>query len=219
MMDRSTFASTAAVVVALAVLVSTPQKAEAAFLSSNDWLAALSSQPSQMLATFPSYSLVTEDAFAITGPVQVNTTGQWAGFFGCNSAVNPCLGAYRAAYTLPFEIIGYRGDLFYDFSDSSSGPPAIIGLDVSDALGANPPTYTGFYGDFFAPTNTLLLSWPPGFVSTDDQTRFLLSSAQVVLAPVPEPSSLILLGGGLLVWAGSFRQAARAMRGPALDIC
>ena len=197
MSDRFRLTATVAAVVACCALA---RGAEAAYLARADWLAALPAQPSQTLLPFPGYSLVTQDAFGTTGPVQVNTSGQWTGQFGCDSRVFPCRGAYTATYLLPFAIIGYGGTLSYDFSQVGASP-RIAGLDVptgeDPARGLTFNDYNGFYGDFFAPTNVLTLSWPAGLRGTDDFTFFTLSSAQVVLAPVPEPSSLLLLGGVL----------------------
>ena len=210
MFGRSALAATVAAVAAFAPA----QDAAAAYLVEAGWLAALAAQPSQALLPFPGYSVVTQDAFGTAASVQVNTSGRWAGRFGCDSRVFPCSGAYTATYTLPFAITGYAGTLSYDFSQAGF-PPGISGLDVPDgsvpAPGLTLSDYNGFYGDLFAPTNVLTLTWPRGLRGTDDTTIFTLSSAQVVAAPIPEPSSLALLGG-LLSSACVLRRGTRPAR-------
>ena len=187
--------------VAAAALVALPgQRAEAAYTSSDAWASQLQAGPSQALVPFPSYTLVTQDAFGTTAPRQVNTSGQLSGNYGCNSAINPCSGAYRLTYTLPFDIVGFGGDLELRQVQTDFRPP----LDVPLTRTLEGRAYSGFYGDLFSPTNTITITWLPGLLSTDDFGSFTLRSAQVVPAPVPEPASALALAGALLL-AGWFR--------------
>lgn len=186
-------------------------RAEAAYTSSDAWAAQLQAGPSQSLVPFPSHTLVTQDAFGTTTPRQVNTSGQLSGNYGCNSAINPCSGAYRLTYTLPFDIIGFGGDLELRQFQTDFRPP----LDVPLTRTFEGRAYSGFYGDLFSPTNTITFTWLPGLLSTDDFGNFALSSAQVVPAPVPEPASALALAGALLLagWSRGLRPCPRRSAG------
>ena len=178
---------------------SAAQRAEAAFTSADAWNAQLQAGPSQTLVPFPDYALVTQDAFGTVGPTQVDTSGQLRGSYGCDSRVNPCSGAYRLSYTLPFDIVGFSGTLLLRQFQTDVRPLLDVPLTRSAAGGF---AYSGFYGDLFGPTNVITFLWSPGLLSTDDFGNIALTSAQVVLAPVPEPASALLLSGALLGVAG-----------------
>lgn len=183
--------STAALSVSL---VLTATNANAAYTDSSAFFAQLSSQPNQTLAPFPSYTLTTVDSFGTKGPTQVNTISQLSGSYGCNSLIFPCSGAYQLTYTLPFNIVGFEGNLQYSQAYGQETPIFDVPLGIRNGI-----NYNGFYDDFFSPTNTITLTWLAGINSTDDFGSFTLNSALVVLAStaVPEPASLAMLGLGV----------------------
>ena len=184
-----------AAILAATMLCGLATAANAAYTDSSAFFAQVGNQS---LVSFPSYSLVTEDSFGIKAPVQVNTNGQLSGDYGCDSRVFPCSGAYRLTYTLPFDIIGFEGNLQYSQAYGQETP--IFDVPLGNSGGGI--RYNGFYGDIFGPTNTITLVWRAGITSTDDFGSFNLSSAAVIRAPaaVPEPASLAMLGLGIVAF-------------------
>lgn len=176
-----------------ALLSFATNRANAAYTNSSLFFSQVSGQT---IVSFPSYTITTQDSFGITGPLQVNTSGQLTGEYGCNSQIFPCSGAYRLTYTLPFAIIGFEGNLQYNQAYGHETPIFSVPLGVTSGI-----NYNGFYGDIFGPTNAISLVWRAGITSTDDSGYFTLSSASVVLAPavVPEPASIVLLAVGIAV--------------------
>lgn len=162
-----------------------------AYLSAADWLAALPNTPI-VIESFPTYTTVVTDAFGSKGPFANNNGGEFTGNFFCNSAVYPCLGAFQITYTLPFEIIGFAGDLNYANGWYATTPVFPVPLSL------NPYNqYHGFYGEIFDPTATITLVWKPGLISTDSFANFQFDLPVVVRA-VPEPAALFLFISGLL---------------------
>ncbi len=203
MVFKHTMLSTAALSTLLAL---TTTSANAAYTDSNAFFAQLSGQANQTLASFPSYTLTTQDSFGISAPMLINSSGQLSGSYGCNSGIYPCSGAYRLTYTLPFAIIGFEGNLQYRQAYGQETP--IFSVPLGNSTNIN---YNGFYGEIFSPTNTITLTWQAGIVSTDDNGGFLLTSASVIPAStaVPEPASLATLGLSIVAF-GMLRRKASA---------
>ena len=175
------------------------------FLNGSDWTTALSGEPVEVLP-FPSYTAVSTDAFGTPGATgsHAGGGGTFAGAFGCHSLIFPCSGAYQITYSLPFEIIGFGGQLAYDNGFLSTTPVFAVPLSPSNS-------YDGFYGELFAATDELTLLWPAGLLSTDSFANFSFADAQVVRA-VTEPGPLLLLAFGLLVLGLHRVASARAPR-------
>jgi hypothetical protein len=225
-----------AVAMAAALTVVAPT-AEAAFVTQGEFRSALGGANSQ-LADMPAHSItITDNVGSYTPatigmPVPISLTtggepdrlsngrvfirpapteaGQLAGNFGCVSFAWPCLGAHTVTYTLPFEIIGLSGMLNLS---APNGQLSDIGFFEFPrnyvAPDGNPFRYNGFWGDTFAPTNTLTIVWSPGVFNTDNVGSFTLSNAQVVRAtPVSEPASMALFVAGLLGLLGVRRKLA-----------
>ena len=213
--------------IAAVLTVVAASTAKAAYLTQGEFRSALGGANSQMTA-MPAQSITITDnvgsytpaTIGVPVPISLMTggepdrfsngrvfirpasteAGQLGGNFGCVSFAWPCLGAHTITYNLPFEIIGLSGLLnlsvpngqlsdvrFFEFARNSVAPDG------------NPFRYNGFWGDIFAPTNTLTILWSPGVFNTDNFGGFTLSSAQVVRAtPVSEPASMTLFGAGLL---------------------
>jgi hypothetical protein len=175
------------------------------FLNAADWSTALSGEPVELLA-FPAYTAVSTDAFSTPGASgsHAGGGGTFAGVFGCNSLIYPCSGAYQITYSLPFEIIGFGGQLAYNNGYLPTTPVFAVPLSPSNG-------YDGFYGELFAPTDELTLLWSPGLLSTDSFANFNFANAQIVRA-VTEPAPLLLLTFGLLA-LGFHRGASARGRG------
>lgn len=167
------------------------------------WFGALAARPDTVLVSVPGYSYVEEDAFGRYAPATVAVAGRWSGRFSCSPAVNPCLGAYRATYTLPFEIVALAGRLRYGFG--YHGRPTLSFFDPPPPRLSGFDDFQGFYGDVFAPTDTITVTWRDGLLNTDSASFFLLTEAVVVRAApiaVTEPATIALLGTGALLLAG-----------------
>lgn len=136
------------------------------------------------------------------GNLPVSGPGEWNGLFTCNSAYAGCLGVTEITYRLPFRITGIAGNLDYGFgfSNNTADTLPFFGFDRSFFDPVLGPRYRGFWGDVFAPTDTIRVRWSD---PADSFASFDLTNAVVVLArpgpvSVPEPASAALLGSGLL---------------------
>lgn len=215
-----------------------PRAEAAAFLNAADWLAAVNGAVAQYgsvtTSQLPAITVEYQDSFGTWRPgqpnaVQVGTSGYpynnpdtvlsrpnigtfggstWGSGYACDSLTLQCLGAFRATFTFPFEIIGVSGQL------SLGGLPLLTAANLPELQIGNYIATTGwqpgastFYGLMLdQPTNTLSVSWGGNAPNGIDGTAFFaLANATLLrsgiasdMVAVPEPASIALFGMGLM---------------------
>jgi hypothetical protein len=223
--DMSRLRNTTFSLMAAVALATTAPRAEAAYLKIDDWNAALGAPPAFAASPLPVVTEQFSDTYGdwtrasradevYVGPganpynpndyaVRSGTPlppppveGQLAGVFSCHPLFVGCLGVKAITYKLPYEVVGLFGQLDYRFQGSFSNQVPFFGFRLEDFSGPSPFRYQGFWGDLFAPTDTITIFRT---VNTDNFAVFDLSDAKVLrYTPVPEPASLSLMAIALL---------------------
>ena len=100
--------------------------------------------------------------------------------------------------------------------NEQEGIPPVVGscLLTPDALGCNKVGHFAFvFNDDFQTTGTVTNGWTPDTTSSANPNTLLFNGAPLFDPPqftvTPEPSSLLLLGGGILALAGLSRRRVR----------
>lgn len=202
----------AALFVFALVAVFASQARAVTYLDAIPFLAAAGAA-ADTVQTSPIYTAISQDAFGtynlasnrggLHGLTTPNT-GVISGSFSCAEPISQCFGSYAITITFPYTIVGFGGKLNYfdqatsSYLNLSLKPVFDIPLSILGAPpyteGRSPFNYIGFYGQTFAPTDTLTLIWQPGVPpsSADAFAGFQLTSA-VVLVATPEPTTAALL--------------------------
>jgi len=171
------------------------------------WTAATQNTPTYVGPGANPYNPTGLATRGFLGELPDSATGEWSGFVTCHSAYSGCLGITEITYRLPYRISGIAGDLDYRFGYASDTADALpfFGFDRSffdPVLGSR---YQGFWGNIFAPTNTISILWAH---PADSFAAFSLTNARVLLADavaVPEPGTLAVFGTALIALLGILR--------------
>jgi hypothetical protein len=223
--DMSRLRNTIFSLMAAVALAAAAPEAEAAYLKIDNWNAALGALPAYAASPLPTVTEQFTDTYGdwtrasigdevYVGPganpynpgdyaVRSGTPlppppveGRLSGVFSCHPFFVGCLGVKAVTYKLPYEVVGLSGQLDYRFQGSEWDQVPFFGFTLEDFSGPSPFRYQGFWGELFAPTDTITIFRT---VNTDNFAVFDLNDAKVLrYTPVPEPGSLSLMAVALL---------------------